>query len=165
MSLLDPIIAELQHEAVTTRKLFERVPDEQFDWQPHQKSMSVRNLTNHIAQIYNWCGYIVNQDELDIATAQFERKMAGTTQELLALFDENVANAVALLKKQDEQHVLKTWTFRNGAQVMFALPRMAVIRTMVLNHGIHHRGQFSVYLRLLNIPLPPMYGPTADEPM
>ncbi len=165
MSLLDPIISELQHEAATTRKLLERIPDEQFDWQPHQKSMSVQNLTNHIAQIYNWCGYIVNQDELDIATAQFERKMAGATQELLALFDENVANAVALLKQQDEQHVLKTWTFRNGAQILFALPRMAVIRTMVLNHGIHHRGQLSVYLRLLNIPLPPMYGPTADEPM
>ncbi|MDY0096317.1 MAG: DinB family protein [Candidatus Vecturithrix sp.] len=165
MSLLDPIIAELQHEAATTRKLFERIPDEQFDWQPHQKSMSVKNLTNHLAQIYNWCGYIVNQDELDIATAQFERKMAGATQELLALFDENVANAVELLKQQDEQHVLKTWTFRNGEQIIFALPRMSVIRTMVLNHGIHHRGQLSVYLRLLNIPLPPMYGPTADEPM
>lgn len=165
MSLLDPIIAELQHEAATTRKLFERIPDEQFDWQPHQKSMSVKNLTNHLAQIYNWCGYIVNQDELDIATAQFERKMAGATQELLALFDENVANAVELLKQQDEQHVLKTWTFRNGEQIIFALPRMSVIRTMVLNHGIHHRGQLSVYLRLLNIPLPSIYGPTADEPM
>ncbi len=165
MSLLDPIIAELQHEATTTRTLFEHIPDEQFDWQPHEKSMSVTQITNHIVQLYNWPGFILNQDELDLATDQFERKTAGTTQELLALFDENVANTVELLKKQEDQHVLKTWTFRNGEQVIFAMPRLAVIRTMVLNHIIHHRGQLSVYLRLLNIPLPSVYGPTADEPM
>ena len=165
MSFLDPIIAELQHEASVTRKLFERIQDEHFEWQPHAKSMSVKRLTNHIAQLYNWFDYILNQDELDIATAQFERRMANTTQELLALFDQNVAKTVELLKKQEEQHVLKTWTFRNGQQVIFAMPRMAVMRMMVLNHGVHHCGQLSVYLRLLNIPLPPMYGPTADEPM
>ena len=165
MSLLDPIIAELQHEATTTRTLIERVPDEQFDWQPHEKSMSMKQITNHIAQLYNWSGFILNQDELDIATAQFERKIASTTQELLALFDENVANVVELFKKQEDQHVLKTWIFRNDEQVIFAMPRIAVIRTMELNHIIHHRGQLSVYLRLLNIPVPAIYGPTADEPM
>jgi uncharacterized damage-inducible protein DinB len=159
------MIAELQHEATITRTLIERIPDEQFDWQPHEKSMSMKQITNHIAQIYNWSGFILNQDELDIATAQFERKIAGTTQELLTLFDENVANVVELFKKQEDQHVLKTWTFRNGEQVVFAMPRIAVIRSMVLNHVIHHRGQLSVYLRLLNIPLPSIYGPTADEPM
>ncbi len=163
MSLIEPIIAELQHEAATTRKLLERVPEEAFSWQPHEKSMTLGRLAGHIAELYTFAAPILNQDELDFATGNYEPFSPADAAELLEKFDKNVADAIEILKTQTDDRLLAAWRMRSGEQVFFERPRITVIRSFMLNHIVHHRGQLSVYLRLQNVPLPPMYGPTADE--
>lgn len=163
MSFIEPVIAELQHEAATTRKLLERVPEDQLAWKPHEKSMSLGQLAGHIAELYSFAAPISTQDELDFAGATYEPFAPANTAELLEKFDKNVADAIEILKTQTDDRLLAAWRMRSGEQVFFEMPRITVIRSFMLNHIVHHRGQLSVYLRLQNVPLPPMYGPTADE--
>ncbi|HEX8136296.1 MAG TPA: DinB family protein [Pyrinomonadaceae bacterium] len=165
MSLSQPIIAELQQEAKTTRKLLERVPEEAFSWKPHEKSMSLGRLAGHVAELHTMFRFILTEDELDFAAGKYQPFAPSNVSELLESFDRNVAEAVELLKAQTDESLLKPWRMRSGEQVFFELPRVAVIRSMALNHIFHHRGQLSVYLRLRDVPLPSIYGPTADEPM
>lgn len=164
MSLVEPIIAELQHEAATTRKLLERVPQDAFAWKPHEKSMTLGRLASHIAEMYGFTGPILTQDELDFATGNYEPFAPADMAELLAMFDKNVANSIEMLRTQPDDRLLGSWRMRSGEHVFFEMPRVAVIRSFMLNHIVHHRGQLSVYLRLQNVPLPSIYGPTADEP-
>ncbi len=163
MSLIEPVIAELQHEAATTRKLLERVPEDQFAWKPHEKSMSLGRLAAHIAELYTFTAPISTQDELDFATGSYEPFAPANVAELLEKFDQSVADSIEILKTQPDDRLLAAWRMRSGEQVFFEMPRITVIRSFMLNHIVHHRGQLSVYLRLRDVPLPPMYGPTADE--
>lgn len=165
MGLSDPIIAELKHEAATTRKLLERVPEAAFGWKPHEKSMPLGRLAGHVAELPGLIPAIVAQDELDFASGDYKPFVATSAEELLETFDKAISKAMDLLETQTDEQLHKTWKLRSGDHVIINLPRAAVIRTLVLNHIVHHRGQLSVYLRLQDVPLPSIYGPSADEPM
>jgi uncharacterized damage-inducible protein DinB len=161
MKLNEPLIAELQHEAATTRKMIERVPQESLSWQPHEKSMTLGRLVSHIAMLPGIFIAKLNQDEVD--RSEIKPLPADSLTAILETFDQNIASSLELLKTQSEEQLLGLWRYRDGEKVVFEMPRVAVIRLIALNHLIHHRGQLSVYLRLLNIPLPSVYGPTADQ--
>jgi uncharacterized damage-inducible protein DinB len=164
MNLTGQILVELRQEAATTRKMLERVPDESFAWQPHEKSMTLGRLAAHVAGLHGtWLETALSKDEFDLADSL--PLEAESVSEILEAFDRNVAQALDILQAQSDEGLFTTWRLKRGGQVLFEMPRWAVLRSMVINHIIHHRGQLSVYLRLLNVPLPSVYGPTADEPM
>jgi len=161
MKLNEPMIAEIQHEAATTRKMLERVPQESLSWQPHEKSMTLGRLASHIAMLPGIFIAKLNQDEVD--RSEIKPLPTDSMTAILEAFDQNITSSLELLKTQSEERLLSSWRYRDGEKVVFEMPRVAVIRLIALNHLIHHRGQLSVYLRLLNVPLPSVYGPTADE--
>ncbi len=162
MSLIELITAEIQRETETTRRLLERVPEDSFAWKPHDKSMTLGQLASHVANLHGqWLGAALSQDGFDLAESSPLK--AGSRSELLDAFDRNISLSVELLRTQNDEGLFQRWRLKRGEQVLFEMPRWAVLRWMVFNHIIHHRGQLSVYLRLRNVPLPPMYGPTADE--
>jgi len=160
MNLNELIVPELQHEAATTRKMLERVPQDSLTWRPHEKSRTLGEIASHIANIPGLFIATLNQDEFD----RYDYKaVTDSVANILETFDRNISNSLEVLKTQTDERLLTSWRYKYGEQVIFELPRLTVIRAMALNHLIHHRGQLSVYLRLLNVPLPPVYGPTADE--
>lgn len=163
MPINESLIAEFQQEAASTRKILERVQEKDFSWKPHEKSMSLGELSHHLAEISTWTGVTIEQEEFDFSKMDYKPPVQTTTANLLKFFDDNLNNALDTLKKASDEKLSGTWTMKNGDKVYFTLPKMAVIRSFVLSHTIHHRGQLSVYLRLLGIPLPQIYGPTADE--
>lgn len=162
-SLGQMIAAELKQEAVSTRKMLERIPGEQFQWQPHEKSMPLVSLAGHIADMINWTNVTINDDELDFATSDFTPKKYADASELVAYFDQNIAAALDVLNSASDETMMQKWRLRNGEKILFEMPKAAVMRSMVMNHIIHHRGQLAVYLRLLDVPVPSIYGPSADE--
>lgn len=164
MSLGKMLAAELQYEAISTRKMLERSPNEKFDWQPHEKSMTLGQLAAHLAEVPQWVRPTLTQDELDFSKMNRQPSDLKTTVELVEVFNKSVSDAFGLLQEISDEDLLKTWKLSNGEKVLLEMPRVGVVRSMVLNHLIHHRGQLSVYLRLNNVPLPSVYGPTADEP-
>jgi uncharacterized damage-inducible protein DinB len=162
MKLMEMILGELQQEAATTRKMLERVPQESFTWKPHEKSMALGQLAAHVANLFGtWLQSSLSKDEFDLADSLPSKEES--VPAILEAFDRHIADAVALIKTQSDEGLFNIWRLKRGGQVLFELPRWVVIRSMVFNHIIHHRGQLSVYLRLKNVPLPPVYGPTADE--
>ena len=164
MALKDALLPEYDHEMATTRRLLDRVPEAEFSWKPHEKSMSLGQLSGHLANIPMWCSAVLDAPQFDLATAADQRPKAPASREaLLREFDAKVAAARASLAARTEAELLTPWTLRQGSHEIFTLPRISAIRSFVMNHSIHHRGQLSVYLRLRNVPLPSMYGPTADE--
>ena len=165
MNLIDPILAELSHEGATTRRLLERLPQDRLGWQPHPKSMTLGRLATHIAEIPGWVGSIVEKDEFDIGTAGHKPSTVGSVAEIIAMFDKSVATATENLKRQSNDRLLAKWQLKKNGKLVVEMPRLGMVRSFLMNHLIHHRGQLSVYLRLQNVPLPSIYGPTADEPM
>ena len=164
MATKDAFIAELKHEASLTRKMLEKVPVEKKDWKPHEKSMSLGRLATHIAETIKWISNIRHIDDFDFAKHfNFKQHVAASQNELLQLFQTNLDNAVSDLSSMSDDDFNKIWTVRRGEQVMMQLPKKVAIRGWGFSHQIHHRGQLSVYLRLLDIPVPGMYGPSADE--
>jgi uncharacterized damage-inducible protein DinB len=164
LSLGQIIAAELRQEAVSTRKMLERVPADKMTWKPHEKSMALGRIAGHVVEMLMWTGATLTADELDFAKVDYKPKDYREASELVADFDKNLADALAQLDAAPDAAMAENWTLRRGEQVLFTLPRAAVLRTMVMNHVLHHRGQLSVYLRLLDIPVPSIYGPSADEP-
>jgi uncharacterized damage-inducible protein DinB len=165
MNMIDPVLAELAHEAATTRRLLERLPQAHLTWKPHEKSMTLGRLAGHIAEIPVRISGMLEPDEYDFAAGGGDPHTASSVADLLAFFDQSVSQATERLKKQTTDRLLATWRLKKGGKQLLEMPRMGAIRFMMLNHLIHHRGQLSVYLRLQNVPLPSIYGPTADEPM
>lgn len=165
MNMIDPVLAELAHEAATTRRLLERLPERQLAWKPHDRSMTLGRLATHIAEIPGWVGGIVDRTEFDVGAGGYTPPTIDRVPEIVALFDRGIAAATEALKRQSNDALLATWQLKKNSRLVVEMPRMGVIRTLLLNHLIHHRGQLSVYLRLQNVPLPSIYGPTADEPM
>lgn len=163
MSINEALLGELNYEIISARKVLERIPADKFDWKPHEKSMSMGVLANHLADIFAWYKMVLETDELDFAANSYAPKAASDTEELTAIFDANVAAAQESLVKAEAAEFTKTWTLRSGEHVIFTLPKTSTLRTFVANHLIHHRGQLSVYLRLNDIPVPSIYGPSADE--
>ncbi len=166
MPINQAFLPEFDHEMATTRKALERVPEDKFDWAPHPKSMKMGALAAHLAHMPGWVKETVEKDVLDIAPdgKPVAMPQPRNRQELLALFDKNVAaGRAALVSANDDAHWMKTWALQATGKTMFSMPRVAVLRTFVLNHSIHHRAQLGVYLRLNNVPVPATYGPSADE--
>lgn len=163
MTLAQTFWAEVKHESANTRKLLASIPFDKADFKPHEKSMTLKSLAMHVTEITGWWKECLLQDELDFAKDSGKRKEINSTEELLAYHDTLVANAEKILTDVSDAEFAKPWTMRNGEQVYFTMPKAAVVRTWCLNHLYHHRGQLTVYLRLLNIPVAGMYGPTADD--
>jgi uncharacterized damage-inducible protein DinB len=166
MSLNDSILPEFDQEMATTRKMLERYPEARAAWQPHAKSMTLGRLAAHLAEIPAWVAGIINKESFDIAPpdrAPYKPPTIGSRQELLKLFDENVRQAHQALAACTDADYMKPWSLKSGGKVIFTMPRAGVARTLLLSHVIHHRGQYTVYLRLNDVAVPSAYGPTADE--
>jgi uncharacterized damage-inducible protein DinB len=165
MAIIDALIPEFDHEMGTTRRLLERVPESDFAWKPHEKSMALGQLAGHLANIPNWCGMILDQPFYDLATTgdDSRSRLPVSRAALLQEFDAKVSAARANLARRMDQEITAPWTLKRGGQEVFTMPRISALRSFVMNHSVHHRGQLSVYLRLRNVSLPSMYGPTADE--
>src|SRR5690349_7140478 len=163
MAYKDALIAELKFESDLTVKMLERVPIENDSWQPHGKSMSLGRLATHVAEIPHWISRIITVDDWDFAARGFTRQMAQSKDELMDIFRAKLDQAVADLETMSDEDFNKIWVVRNGEQMRRELPKKVAIRGWGLSHLVHHRGQLSVYLRLLDVPVPGMYGPSADE--
>jgi uncharacterized damage-inducible protein DinB len=164
MAIKEALLPEFDHEMATTRRLLDRVPESEFGWKPHEKSMSLGQLSGHLANIPMWCTAVLGATEFDLATLEDQRpRLPASREALLKEFDTRVGSARASLLERTDAELLTAWTLRRGSHEIFTLPRISAIRSFVMNHSIHHRGQLSVYLRLKNVPVPPIYGPTADE--
>jgi uncharacterized damage-inducible protein DinB len=146
----------------TTRKLLERLPDDRFDWKPHAKSMSLGGLATHLANLASWGDITLNQSEIDIGSTP-QATPATSRTELLALFDRHVSATRAALVSKSDAELMAPWSLKRHGETIFTMPKAAVWRSFVVNHVIHHRGQLSVYLRLNDIAVPSIYGPSADE--
>ncbi len=166
MAISDSILSEFDQEMAGTRRTLERVPMEKFDWKPHEKSMSMGSLATHLSNLPSWTSYTLDSGSLDLApggvplpTATIPESAAG----LLEAFDNNVATARAAIARTTDQEFVKMWQLQRNGVTLLTLPKVAVLRGFVLNHNIHHRAQLGVYLRLNDIPVPSIYGPSADE--
>jgi uncharacterized damage-inducible protein DinB len=164
MNMIDPILGEFDREAVTTRRLLERLPDAKFGWAPHPKSMTLGRLATHIAELPGWVGSCVDKPGFDFG-AGYTPQALSTTAELLTMFDKHVALATQAMKTLTDKQLQESWRLTRQGQLILEMPRFGVVRTLLLNHLIHHRGQLSVYIRLLDVPVPSIYGPSADQPM
>ena len=162
MAIKEGLLVEFDHEMATTRKLLERLPDDKLAWKPHEKSMSLGGLATHLGNILNWAGTILNEASFDLAGAPPNLQALTSRAAIVDAFVQAAGKARAAMDKTDGEY-LSPWALKRGAQEMFSMPRVAAFRTFVLYHIVHHRGQLSVYLRLNDIPVPPIYGPTAYE--
>ncbi len=162
MTLIESFQQELENEALTTRKMLQRVPMDQLTWKPHPKSMTMAALVGHVAELPSWIAMAVDTDELDFAANPYAPPVFTTTEELLALFEQMMEQGRKALQRATPELLEQPWTLRQGEAIFLTDPKREVIR-MSLSQTIHHRAQLGVYLRLLNIPIPGSYGPSADE--
>ena len=163
MAINTALLGELKNESANTKKMIERIPSDKLDWQPHEKSMTIGKLATHIANLPVWIARIINADEFDSASSGSMEKKE-TTQAILEVFTQKINEAEqALTAATSDEMFNGLWTLSRNNQAIFQLPKMVAIRSFAFNHLYHHRGQLSVYLRLLDIPVPGMYGPSADE--
>lgn len=164
MKLSEQIAAQLKHEAATTRRMLERLPAEDFNWKPHEKSMPLGKLATHIVEMTGWITETIKKEQIDFGAGDYVPVEVQSTEELIKMFDQTLSNCLDTLNGVSDEHLLQPWSLRNGEEIYFTMPRIGVIRGMCLSHSIHHRGQLSVYMRLRDIPVPSIYGPSADEP-
>ena len=164
MTAIDSLRAEFEHEARTTRKHLERIPDDTLDWRPHPRSFTVRGLASHLVECVGWAGAILGADEFDVNPATYNGYRAASVADLLSAFDAKVGGGQELLARLNDADLSQPWRLKIASRVRFEKPKAVVLRDFTLSHQIHHRGQLSVYLRLLDVPVPGSYGPTADEP-
>jgi uncharacterized damage-inducible protein DinB len=163
MSISQTLLPEYDHEMASTRRVLERITADKFGWKPHEKSYSLGRLASHVAELPGWVPMTMTTDELDFGNG-YQPFVAETAEQLLDVFDKNVADGRAAIAAAGDPEFFKPWALRNGGHEIFKMPKAAVLRSFTLNHIIHHRGQLSVYLRLTGIPVPSIYGPSADEP-
>lgn len=165
MAMNTGMVMEFKHEMENTRKMLERVPFEKASFKPHEKSRATANVALHIANIPTWTSRIMTANELDVAVPGTFPKLEvpKNSEELLTFFDKNAADALTHLQSASDEQLMSPWTLRNGEHVIFTMPKAAALRNLAMNHLYHHRGQLSVYLRLMDVPVPGMYGPSADE--
>ncbi len=163
MSTKTQLIAEIKQEAINTRKILAKVPFDKADWKPHEKSMSIGKLAAHIAENLRWGWYIVESDFVDFANRPFSPTVITTNEALMQTFEEHYTKAIAALENTTDEELEKIWVVKSGDSIFMELKKKVAIRAWAMNHSVHHRGQLSVYLRLLDIPVPGMYGQSADE--
>lgn len=166
MSIGQSLLPEFDEEMKNTRKVLERVPDEKWNWKPHEKSGTLGWLATHVATVPEWLSMTMNTEELDYAPVDgpsYTPPKIDNRAQMLAAFDKGAKEAREALVKGTDSDFAKEWTLLAGGQKIFSMPRIACIRSMILNHLIHHRGQLTVYFRLVGVPVPGLYGPSADE--
>ena len=166
MAIAESFLPEFDHEMANTRKMLALVPDEKLDYAPHDKSMKMGRLAGHIAEMAGWTVDIFNTPELDVAPVDgpsYQPFIVGSRDELLAAFDKNIVAAKEAIADASDEALTTSWSLLAGGNTMFTMPRIGVLKSMVLNHIIHHRAQLGVYLRMNDVPIPGMYGPSADE--
>lgn len=166
MAMIDALLQEFDQEVTSTRKTLERVPEDKFDWAPHPKSGKMVWLAGHLTNIPQWATLAITQDSLDLSPGGQSLRVPpapDTTQELVATFDKNTAEARAAIAGAADCDLEKPWSLLNNGKTVMTLPKAAVLRTFVMNHMIHHRAQLGMYLRLNDVPVPSIYGPSADE--
>ncbi len=161
MSISAALLPEFDQEMATTRKTLERVPNDKLAWKPHTKSMTLGRLASHIAEMPSWANVGLSMDVMDMAN--YKPWEGASREEILAVFDKNVAEARAAIAAASDEKYMSNWSLAMGGKTIMTMPKIAVVRSFMLNHVIHHRGQFSVYLRLNDIAVPSIYGPSADE--
>ncbi|ACT03739.1 DinB family protein [Paenibacillus sp. JDR-2] len=157
------IVGDAEHELTITRCILERLPDEHMAWKPHEKSMTLGGLATHLINLLNWQAAILLSPELDMSAVSGRREALQKREDVLAEYDANTAKVIGLIAECDENKLSEEWTLRNGDYIILRQPRAMALRSFGLSHMIHHRAQLGVYLRLLNIPVPGLYGPSADE--
>lgn len=165
MALKDALLPEFDHEWAVTRRLLERVPFDQAEWKPHDRSMTIGALATHLADLPTWAPVLLRQPEFDMANVGGggPKVRHATAAELLGDFDRNVRAARDLIADTTDAQFMEPWTLKEQGKDLFTMPRVGILRSFLMSHAIHHRGQLSVYLRLRDIPVPSMYGPSADE--
>jgi len=165
MQLIEAMLSEYDREFENTRKTLSRVPDDKWDWRPHPKSGTLGWLASHLSDFGQWATMTVERESIDIApSANSSQPPRPQNQaELLAAFDKNTADGHKALAGASEELLMKPWSLKSGDNILFTMPKIAVLRGFVMNHMIHHRAQLTVYLRLNDIPVPALYGPSADE--
>lgn len=162
VALIDILLPEYDRETSTTRRVLDRVPDRALTWKPHSTAMTVGALAAHVAGLPAWTFYVMGDSWHDVSAARPAPRAAASRAEVLTTFDTNVAAARALLVDSIDGVLIAPWTLRRGRQVVFTLPKISTLRLFVLNHLIHHRGQLCVYLRMLDVEVPAVYGPASD---
>jgi uncharacterized damage-inducible protein DinB len=166
MAVRDSLLPEFDQEMAATRLVLERLPEAAFAWRPHPKSYDMGGLATHLAQIPRWGSSILKHDDHDLAaTERAPRAALPTVAAVLQQFDHHVREVRAALCEMADGQLLAPWSLKRGSHLVLAMPRIAALRAFVVHHSIHHRGQMTVYLRLHDVALPPLYGPTADELM
>jgi len=166
MAIRDAFLPEFDYEMALTRKMLERVPEGDPDWKPHQKSMTISRLAGHLADISGYAVMVIQEESRDVAPPGGSKRqptVMTSRAQLLEVFDKNVAAARAAIAGASDEHLGKMWRLHAGEKTIFNMPRAGVLRAMILSHGIHHRAQMGVYLRLNDVPVPSIYGPSADE--
>ena len=164
MPLIDSLLPEFDREMGQTRKVLDRVPDGQFEWRPHPTSVTLGRLAEHLAEMPLWATTTMAQSELDMMTPRPADYQSPTTRaEVLAMFDGNLTGARANVAGKTDGEFDAPWTLKAGGKEVFTMPKASVMRAFVLNHMVHHRGQMTVYLRMLGVPIPSIYGPSGDE--
>lgn len=166
MTVHESFLPDFDHEIASTHRLLERVPASDLAWAPHERSFSLGDLAMHLARLVGWARTILDQDFYDLKSASAAQPPAEfSLTDVLSTFDRHAAAVRERLLTMADAELVAPWELRNGAEVLMSMPRITALRRFVLHHLVHHRGQLSVYLRLRNVPLPPLYGPTADERM
>jgi len=162
MTIIETLLKEMEQEAVTTRKMLSIVPDDKYSWKPHEKSMTIQRLATHVAELPTWVTMTLTTSELDFANNPYKPEVITNTNDLLQYFEKCLADGKASLQKAKEEDLLPMWTLRNGETIYNVEPKADVIR-MTYCQIVHHRAQLGVFLRLLNVPIPGSYGPSADD--
>ncbi len=165
MKISDTLIPEFDHEAATTRKTLERVAEDKFGWTPHEKSMTLGRLACHVAELPYFGTAVAKSDSMDFAKGDYKELKATNRQELLDQYDTIVKDTRAAIAGMSDEEMMKSWSLQNNGSTLITMPKVAVLRSFMMNHWIHHRGQLSVYLRLTGSSVPSIYGPSADEGM
>ena len=166
MKMSDLFLPEFDHEMISARQTLERIPEDKLSWKPHEKSMPLGRLAGHIAELAGWAVPTITQDSLDFmppGQPPMQPTIATSRSQVLEIFDKNREQSHKAIADASDEHLMKNWSLLRGGQALLTMPRFAVLRSFCINHIIHHRAQLGVYLRLNNISVPSVYGPSADE--
>ncbi|HYM13701.1 MAG TPA: DinB family protein [Bryobacterales bacterium] len=163
MKISDALLPEFDQEMAHTRRTLERIPEDKLAWKPHEKSMTLGRLAGHVAELPGFATTAIQTNSLNLSSGEYKPVVATSRRQIVEVFDQKVAEARAAIAGASDEHFLQPWSLEYQGKTLFTLPRVGVVRAMTLNHIIHHRAQLGVYLRLNDVPVPAIYGPSADE--